>query len=70
VTSELENWRGTMMNDLDIDRAAGLLVRLYREQAHSHATARADQLYEAGHVDGWLAWLKIRSAVQELTGAE
>ncbi len=59
-----------MTNDLDIDRAASLLVTLHQERAHSHATARADQLFEAGHVDGWLAWLKIKAAVQELTAAE
>ncbi len=59
-----------MIPDLDIYRAADLLVKQHGEDAPIHAAMRADATLEAGDVDGYRVWKRILRAIKELQGAE
>jgi len=52
--------------DLDIWRAANLLIRQHGDLAEIVAAQRADELLDRGDRDGELVWLRIRRAVAEL----
>ncbi len=41
-----------MISDLDIYRTANILVRQHGEDAPIHAAMRADELLDAGDLDG------------------
>ena len=56
----------TMLTDLDIYRSAKLLIDQHGADALIEAARRADELLDAGDLDGQLVWLKIRKAVLEL----
>ena len=54
-----------MTSDLDIYRAAKLLIEQYEaDGAQMHAAMRAYELLEAGDVDGQRVWIKILEAVR------
>jgi hypothetical protein len=56
-----------MTSDLDIYRAANILVKEYGpEQAPLMAAKRADALLDLGDVDGQRVWKNVLRAVQEL----
>ncbi len=57
-----------MTSDLDIYRSAKALIDQHGEfEAELHAAQRADELLEAGDMDGCRVWLRVLEAVQELT---
>ena len=63
--------RSLLPPDLDIYRTANLLIEQYgADGAKMHAAQRADELLEAGDMDGRRVWGKILDAVQELTNTE
>ena len=55
-----------MTSDLDIYRAANLLIKQHGEDAPIHAAMRADVLMEAGDLVGHAVWKCILAAVDEL----
>lgn len=52
--------------DIDVWRAANLLVDRHGEEAPVHAAMRADELLTQGDVDGQRIWKRILRAVEEL----
>jgi hypothetical protein len=54
------------VTDLDIWRAANLLIRQHAENAEIVAAQRADRMLDPGERDGQLVWMRIRRAVVEL----
>ena len=57
-----------MTTDLDIYRSAKALIAQHGEfEAELHAAMRADELLEAGDMDGRRVWLRMLEAVLELT---
>ncbi len=59
-----------MTSDLDIYRSANELIKQHGEDAPIHAAMRADELMEAGDMDGRAVWLRIVKAVEELLAEE
>ncbi len=55
-----------MTSDHDIYRAAKLLIDQHGEDAPIRAAMRADELLEAGDLDGQAIWKRILWAVDEL----
>jgi hypothetical protein len=55
-----------MTSDLDIYRAARLLIDQRGEDAATFAASRADLLFEEGAVEGSAVWRQIRAAIEEL----
>ncbi len=58
--------RRLMVDDLDIDRSAKLLIDQHGEEAAFVAAMQADKLAEAGDREGQAVWLRIGKAVEEL----
>ena len=59
-----------MIPDLDIYRAATVIIKRYGEEARLHATMRADALLKAGDRDGHMAFTRILRVIEELQGTE
>ena len=57
-----------MTSDIDIYRSANLLVKQHGQDAPIHAAMRADELLEAGDLDGYAVWKRVLRAVEELQG--
>jgi hypothetical protein len=57
------------LTDIDIWRAANLLIQQDGEDAEIVAAQRADVMLDRGDRDGELVWLRIRRAVAELQAA-
>ncbi len=57
-----------MISDLDIWRAANLLISRHGDQAELEACRLADLMLDRGDRDGELLWLRIRRAIAELQG--
>ena len=55
-----------MTSDLDIYRAANELIKQHGDKAPIHAAMRADELLEAGDLDGKAVWVRIMKAIGEL----
>ena len=55
-----------MISDIDIWRSANVMVKRYGEDAALEAAKRADELLEAGDVDGCTVWKRIVAAVEDL----
>ena len=55
-----------MTSDLDIYRSANVLIKQHGDEAPIHAAMRADELLEAGDMDGKAVWVRIMKAVEEL----
>jgi hypothetical protein len=55
-----------MISDLDVWRAANLLIRQHGPDAELVAARRADQMLACGDLDGQLVWRRIRRAIAEL----
>ena len=53
-------------SDLDIYRAANELIKQHGDKAPIHAAMRADELLEAGDMDGKAVWVRIMRTVEEL----
>jgi hypothetical protein len=56
-----------MIPDLDIYRAAKLLLDRYGEVAAVRAERRVSELWDAGDAEGTAVWRQILHAVGELT---
>ena len=54
------------MDNLDIWRAANILVKRYRGEAVFIAAKRADALLDLGDPEGCSAWIRIARAITEL----
>ncbi len=59
-----------MTSDLDIYRSANELIEQHREDAPVHAAMRADELMDAGDMEGRAVWLRIMKAIEELLSEE
>ena len=59
-----------MVPDLDIYRAATVLVHEHGPDAPIPAATRADAMLEAGDLDGYAVWRRILRAVGELQRGE
>ncbi len=59
-----------MIPDLDIYRSANVLLKQHGQDAPIHAAMRADELLEAGDLEGCAVWKRILRAVEELQGSE
>jgi len=59
-----------MVSDLDIWRAANILVKEHGEEAAIIAAQRADELLAKGDVEGQIVWKRIVRAVAELQKRE
>jgi len=55
-----------MIPELDIWRAANLLIRKHGIEAELFAAQRADRMLERGDRDGRLVWMRIMRAIREL----
>ncbi len=55
-----------MTSDLDIYRSVNELIKQHGHEAPIHAAMRADELLEAGDMDGKAVWMRITKAVEEL----
>jgi hypothetical protein len=56
-----------MIDDLDILRAANILIQRRGADAAIEAARRAEGMLEVGDMDGYAIWKRILSAVAELT---
>jgi hypothetical protein len=54
------------MRDIDIRRAANLLLKRYGDKARAEGAARADALAAAGDGEGAAVWSRITNAVAQL----
>jgi hypothetical protein len=52
--------------DIDIWRAANLLIQRHGTDAEIVAAQRADEMLDRGDRDGQLVWMRIRRAIAEL----
>ena len=55
-----------MTLDIDIWRAANLIMKQHGENAEIVAAQRADLMIERGDPEGRVVWLRIRRAIAEL----
>ena len=62
--------RQPMTSDLDIYRSANELIKQHGEDAPVLAAMRADELMEAGDMEGEAVWLRIVKAIEELQSEE
>ena len=54
-----------MVPEIDIWRAANLLLKQHGENAEIVAAQRADEMLERGEIEGQRVWLRIRRAVAQ-----
>ena len=59
-----------MVTDKDIYRSANELIEQHGEDAPIHAAMRADELMDAGDMEGEAVWLRIVKAIEELLSKE
>ncbi len=59
-----------MIPDLDIYRAANVIMKQYGKDAPIHAAMRADTTLEAGDRGGYAVWKQILRAIEEIQGTE
>ena len=59
-----------MIPEIDIFRSANALVKQHGEDAPIQAAMRADELLEAGDLDGAAVWRRVLRAIEELQGTE
>jgi hypothetical protein len=59
-----------MTSPLDIHRTANELIKQHGDDAPIHTAMRADELLEAGDLDGQAVWKRILAAIEELLSEE
>ena len=59
-----------MTSPIDIYQTANELIKQHGDDAPIHAAMRADELLEAGDMDGKAVWLRILAAVDDLLSGE
>jgi hypothetical protein len=52
-----------VLSELDIWRAANLLIRQYADQAAIEAARKADLMLDRGDAEGQRVWLRIKRAI-------
>ncbi len=57
-----------MIPDLDLHRAASVIIEQYGEDAPIHAAMRADATLKAGDPDGYAMWKRILRLIEALQG--
>ena len=55
-----------MTSNIDIYRTSNALIRQHGKDAPSHTSMRADELLDAGDMDGQAVWKRVLAAVEEL----
>ncbi len=55
-----------MIPDLDIYRSAQVLVKQHGPDAPIHAAMRADDMLEAGDLDGYAVWKRVAKVAAAL----
>ncbi len=55
-----------MISDLDLWRAAQVMVKRYGKDAATEAAMRADEFLDQGIIDGQRLWMRIIQAIEEL----
>ena len=55
-----------MLSDLDLWRAAQVMVKRYGNGATIEAAMRADEFLDQGVIDGQRLWIRIMQAIEEL----
>ncbi len=55
-----------MTPDLDIYRAANVIIERYGKDAQIHSTKRASAMLDKGDLDAYAVWNRILRAVEEL----
>ena len=55
-----------MISELDIYRAANLLIRHHGQEAEIEATRKADLMVDRADIEGRSVWLRIRRAIIEM----
>ncbi len=55
-----------MLSDLDLWRAAQVMVKRYGKDAATEAAGRADEFLDPGIIDGQRLWMRIMQAIEEL----
>ncbi len=55
-----------MISDLDLWRAAQVMVKRYGDGATTEAAKRADEFLYQGIIDGERLWMRIMQAIEEL----
>ena len=59
-----------MTSNIDIYQTANELIKQHGDDAPIHAAMRADELLDAGDMDGQAVWKRIVAAVEELQSKE
>ncbi|MEQ9305565.1 MAG: hypothetical protein RJQ14_16760 [Marinoscillum sp.] len=59
-------YRTALAENIDIYRAAKLLIDQHGQDADLFACQRADELLDTGDIDGQRVWLRIVKALQEM----
>ena len=59
-----------MVDDIDVYRSAGILMRMYGTEAPAHAEERAEKFRGLGNEDGRAFWLRVAAAIGELERRE
>ena len=59
-----------MVTDLDIWRAANLLVRQHGDEAEIEATRNLDLMLDRGDIEGQKVWRRIKRAIVDLQAAQ
>ena len=59
-----------MIAPIDTYRCANELIKQYSDAADIEAAMKADELMEAGDVEGEAVWLRIVKAIEELLSEE
>ncbi len=57
-----------MIPDLDIYRAAKVIINQYGKDAQIHSTKRASAMLDKGDLDAYAMWKRILRAVEALQG--
>ncbi len=55
-----------MTSDLDIYRAANVIIERYGKDAQIHSTKRASAMLDKGDLDAYAAWKRVLRAIEEL----
>ncbi len=55
-----------MISDLDLWRAAQIMVKRYGDGAATEAAMRTDEFLDQGNPDGQRLWMRIMQAIEEL----
>ena len=58
------------ITQIDVIRAANLLIKQHGDDAPIHAAMRADKMLEAGDLDGLAVWKRILAAADALLSKE